>query len=125
MKICIAPALLICSLCLLPAAAVSAEEGLPPAAPQEKSFSQSVSDGYHSLKDSVTHMFGGYSGNEEDDSRAYMEQYRKDLSEYHETLRKARADYRRARLDDQKAYLEHHDVLPMREDLDSDSGPLH
>lgn len=117
-------ALLFCSLCLLPLSASADGEAAPPAAPAEKSFSQTVSDGYHSLKDSVSRMMGGYSGDEADDSRTYMEHYRDDLSEYHDALRKARAEYRRARLDDQKAYLEHHDTLPMPENIDSDSGPL-
>ena len=124
MKKYFAPALLFCSLCLLPAAACADGESLTPAEPAPKSFGQTISDGYHSLKDSVSRMMGGYSGDEADDSRTYMEHYRNDLSEYHDTLRKARAEYRRARLDDQKAYLEHHDVLPMQENIDSDSGPL-
>jgi hypothetical protein len=124
MKKYFAPALLFCSLCLLPFSASADGEAAPPAAPAEKSFGQSISDGYHSLKDSVSRMMGGYSGDEADDSRTYMEHYRDDLNEYHDALRKARAEYRRARLNDQKAYLEHHDALPMQEDLDSDSGPL-
>ena len=119
-----APALLFCSLCLLPAHSQAAEESAPPAAPAEKSFGQTISDGYNSLKDSVSRMMGGYSGDEADDSRTYMEHYRDDLNEYHDALRKARAEYRRARLDDQKAYLEHHDALPLQENIDRDSGPL-
>jgi hypothetical protein len=124
MKTYFAPALLFCALCFLPAAAHADGEAPPPAAPAEKSFGQSISEGYHSLKDSVSRMMGGYSGDEAEDSRTYMEHYRDDLSEYRDALRKARAEYRRARLDDQKAYLEHHDALPMQENLDSDSGPL-
>ena len=124
MKKYFAPALLFCALCLLPVSAHADGESAPPAAHAEKSFGQSISDGYHSLKDSVSRMMGGYSGDEADDSRTYMENYRDDLSEYHNALRKARAEYRRARLDDQKAYLEHHDALPMQENIDSDSGPL-
>ena len=119
-----APALLLCSLCLLPAHSQAAEESAPPAAPAEKSFGQTISDGYNSLKDSVSRMMDSYSGNEADDSRTYLEHYHKDLRNYHEALREARADYRRARLDDQKAYLEHHDALPMQENLDADSGPM-
>ena len=117
-------ALLFCTLCLLPGLSLAAEEAAPPDTPPEKSFGQSIADGYHSLKDSVSRMMGGYSGNEADDSRTYLEHYRNDLNEYHDALRKARAEYRRARLDDQKAYLEHHSELPMQENLDSDSGPL-
>ena len=124
MKKYFAPALLLCSLCFLLAAAHADGESAPPAEPAPKSFGQTMSDGYHSLKDSVSRMMGGYSGDEADDSRTYMEHYRDDLNEYHDALRKARAEYRRARLDDQKAYLEHHDALPLQENIDSDSGPL-
>ena len=124
MKKYFAPALLFCSLCLLPFSASADGEAAPPAAPAEKSFGRSISDGYHSLKDSVSRMMDSYTGDEADDSRTFMEHYREDLRNYHETLREARADYRRARLDEQKAYLEHHDALPMQENLDSDSGPL-
>ena len=124
MKKTFAPALLFCSLCLLPVSAYADGEAAPPAAPVEKSFGQSISDGYHSLKDSVSRMMGGYSGDEAEDRLTYMEHYRDDLSEYHDTVRKARADYRRARLSDQKAYLEHHHALPVQENIDLDSGPL-
>ncbi|MBQ8173218.1 MAG: hypothetical protein IJ034_04670 [Mailhella sp.] len=85
--------------------------------PAEKSFSQSVKDGYHSLKNS---MFSSYSGNNNEDPKTYMENYRKDLNDYHDALREARDDYRKARLDEQRSYLEHHSTLPVNEDIDSD-----
>jgi len=85
--------------------------------PAEKSFSQSVKDGYYSLKNS---MFSSYSGNDNEDSKTYMENYRKDLNDYHNALREARDDYRKARLDEQRSYLEHHSTLPVNEDIDSD-----
>ena len=86
----------------------------------DKPLSQSIKESYNDLKDSVTQAFGGYTGNEADDSQAYMEHYRNDLKEYHDSIREARDDYRRARLSEQKSYLEHHRSLPMNEDIDSD-----
>ena len=102
-----------------------AEEGTPvEGAPlQERSFGQKVMDGYHSLRNNISEAFGGYSGESEADQKLYMEHYREDLGDYHEAVRKARAKYRRARLDDQKAYLEHHNTLPMTENIDSIGQP--
>ena len=120
MKKLIVPILIIAGFCSFPFSASGEDEEDA----QQKSFGQSISDGYHSLKDSLSQMMGGYSGDTETDSRIYMKHYREDLSDYHKALQEARADYRRARLDDQKAYLEHHNALPMQEDIDSDSGPL-
>ena len=111
---------------LLPiAASANSDEASIASEPvQEKSLSQKVMDQYHEWKNHLAVVLGGYSGDTDADRRTYLEHYRNDLSTYHETLRKARADYRRARLDEQKAYLEHHDALPMQENLDSDSGTL-
>ena len=90
---------------------------------QEKSLSQKVMDQYHEWKNHLAVVLGGYSGDMDPDRRTYMEHYREDLSDYHDAVRKARAKYRRARLDDQKAYLEHHNVLPMTENLDGVGHP--
>ena len=87
---------------------------------EEKSFTQSVKDGYHSLKNNMTQAFGGYTGDTEADSKTYMDHYRSDLEDYHDAMREARDDYRKARLVDQKSYLEHHRTLPMNEDIESD-----
>ena len=90
---------------------------------QEKSLSQKVMDQYHEWKNHLAVVLGGYSGDMDADRRTYMEHYREDLSDYHDAVRKARAKYRRARLNDQKAYLEHHNVLPMTENLDGVGHP--
>ena len=114
-------------LLLLPCTGQAAEEeaGMAPPPAQERTLGQKFMDGYHDLKNNIAGAFGGYSGDSEADRKAYMEHYQEDLSQYHDAMRKARAEYRRARLDDQKAYLEHHNALPMQENVDADSGPLH
>ena len=121
-------ALFVCGLLLASAHAENAAPPAPtapsaPSAPAEKSFTQSMKDGYHSLRNNISEAFGGYSGESEADEKLFMEHYREDLSDYHDAVRKARAKYRRARLNDQKAYLEHHNVLPMTENLDGVGHP--
>ncbi len=107
----------LCLSLVLPALTVGTALADPDGMHAEKSFSQTVKDGYHNLKNS---MFSSYSGNDSEDSKTYMENYRKDLDNYHDALREARDDYRKARLDEQRSYLEHHSTLPMNEDIDSD-----
>ena len=108
------------SLMLISAHAETATPAAP-SAPADKSFTQSMKDGYHSLRNNISEVFGGYSGESKADQKLFMEHYREDLNDYHEAVRKARTKYRRARLNDQKAYLEHHNVLPMNEHIDSES----
>ncbi len=86
----------------------------------DKTFSQSVKEGYQDLKNTVTETFGGYTGNTQKDNQAYMDNYKNDLKDYHKAVQDARDDYRKARLGEQKSYLEHHKALPMQENIDSD-----
>lgn len=96
-----------------------AEDAMP-APTTDRSFVETVRDGYNELKHSVTSAFGGYTGDSSEDSKTYMKNYQHDLKTYHDSIRNARDDYRKARLDEQKAYLEHHRTLPMNEDIDAD-----
>ncbi|MBR3880168.1 MAG: hypothetical protein IKJ34_01020 [Mailhella sp.] len=96
-----------------------AEDAMP-APTTDRSFVETVKDGYNQLMHSVTSAFGGYTGNSSEDTKTYMENYQHDLKAYHDSIRDARDDYRKARLNEQKSYLEHHGTLPMHEDIDAD-----
>jgi hypothetical protein len=109
--------LLLAGFVVLPAAhAASAEARLV----ADNSFTESVKEGYEDLKDSVKETFGGYTGDDREDARNYMERRQDDLKKYHDTVREARKDYIESRQNDREAYLKHHKELPQKEDINAD-----
>ena len=86
--------LLLAGFVVLPAAHAASDEARLVA---DNSFTQSVKEGYEDLKDSVKETFGGYTGNDREDARNYMEHRQAAVKKYHDTGREARKDLMEAR----------------------------
>lgn len=86
----------------------------------ESLFTQSIKDGYTSLKSNVEDTMSNLTDDKKTDAEKYIEQHDKDRKTYQNEMKKVNENYIKARKEAQRTYMKYHSQLPIEEDIEKD-----